>query len=265
MFNFTSVIVRAVPRTFTQAFRWNLNASINLHQAKVQHGKYVAHLRRLVKNVHYLSPDMSLPSSPLVESTAVVIDNKAIINSMSQWPCGRTKEVDEVTKTLLMSNIDVYKCPKEANLDGSDVLQTKDGIIVGLSTKTNKAGCDFLKYVTKQPVFSLEMPFGYTLKSCVTLLDEKTVVVPESSLRPAKGLSVNFDKSQVMFDVVVVPNIQCSNIMRIAGTVFIPAGYPKSEAILREACEKRGLKCVVLDINEFIKADGHMSAMSILF
>ena len=260
MFNFTHAIVRAVPRSLINSFRSVPSAIINPHHARVQHGKYVGQLRQHIPNMHYLAPDNKLPDCPFVESTATVIENKAIISNMGRWPLPRRGEINEITKTFAQCQLDIYKAPIGTHLDGGDVINTKHGMLVALSARTNEDGVGFLSYVTKKPVYVIRMPGQYVLKSLATPLDEDTMVVAESTIGKNGFKFEDFE-----FEMVKVPDIICANVVRIADTVLMPSGFPKSEEIIRRACEKRNLKLVPLNISEFIKADGDMSCLSILF
>ncbi len=66
-------------------------------------------------------------------------------------------------------------------------------------------------------------------------------------------------------EFVYVPDMLCSNILRIGPHVVMQAGYPKSEAVLRPQCEKRGLTLHTLEMGEFAKADGALTCCSLLF
>jgi dimethylargininase len=260
MFKFTTAIVRAIPRTFPKALRVNSATSINLHLARKQHGDYLTQLRKHIPNIHSLWPDVHLPDCPFVESTSTVIGNRAIVSNMGRWPHVRRNEIHEITQIFAKCHLDIYKAPVDSDIDGGDVINTQHGIFVGLSHRTNENGISFLSYVMKQPIYMIRVPGQHVLKSLMTRIDENTMVVDEKTVDKEKLVFEDFE-----LELLKVPDPICANIVRIGDTVMMPAGYPKSEEVIRGFCEKKELKCVTVDISEFIKAEGDLSCLSILY
>jgi dimethylargininase len=157
---FTIALTRQVPTTLPQGLTTAKSAAdpLLLSVAQRQHEKYTTALRSIV-------PTLTLPQNPshpdcvFIEDTAVVIGRTAIINRIRA--ASRQGEIDPVKDVLLQLGVavqDMRRDGKEgATCDGGDVLyippkslsMSGEGgdLFVGLSSRTNKAGLEFLERV----------------------------------------------------------------------------------------------------------------------
>lgn len=69
--------------------------------------------------------------------------------------------------------------------------------------------------------------------------------------------------SSFRYEVTIIFSSISYNASEIVG--ILQNGFPKSEAIIRDACRERGLTISKLHMSEFIKADGALTCCSVLF
>ena len=64
-------------------------------------------------------------------------------------------------------------------------------------------------------------------------------------------------------DVIVVPDREApaANCLAIGKSVIVPAGYPQTEAQIRQ----RGFRVLSVPVHEFAKADGGVTCLSIVW
>ncbi|EFJ42483.1 hypothetical protein VOLCADRAFT_107179 [Volvox carteri f. nagariensis] len=66
-------------------------------------------------------------------------------------------------------------------------------------------------------------------------------------------------------DLIFVPDTLAANVLSAGAHVVMQAGFPASEAIVRAACEARGMTLHTLSMSELAKADGALTCCSLLF
>lgn len=139
-FAYRRAIVRALPTDFAaKAIRSHKGAVISQERAVEQHAAYVAALKRVVPEVVELAAADGCPDSVFLEDTAVVVGETALITRPGAD--SRRGETEAVEKALRDFGMRVAVAPEHARLDGGDVLFTGSEIFVGISSRTNQAGC----------------------------------------------------------------------------------------------------------------------------
>jgi dimethylargininase len=144
-----------------------------------------------------------------------------------------------------------------ATLEGGDVLRVDRTILVGLSPRTNQAG-------VAQLAAELE-PFGYAVRPVAVrgALHFKTACsyVGEGTLLVNRGwIDAAALDGYKLIDVASDEH-WAANALRIGETVLMPAGFPRTEAILRRA----GFQVQSLDVSELQKAEGSVTCLSVIF
>ncbi len=273
MFNYSGAIVRSVPKCFNHSLRNNIY-SINANRAVQQHNNYTKTLKYLLfSGVNNIPSDNNCPDSPFVESSLLFLDGTFILNKMLLEPSTRRKELSGISKLFSSSSYlrhfyDHFTLKRNCFFNPSDILITQKDVLVGLSGKTNLLGFHALKSLFPNRNF---IPIEINnekllLKSIATVLDEETLVVSRS--KEGNELVEQLTHTNYIgpgYDIIRVPNRKAANVVRIKDTVLIPSGYPESFQILHKAISKRNLNSVQLNISEFIKADGDMSCLSVLY
>ncbi|CEG83397.1 hypothetical protein RMATCC62417_17323 [Rhizopus microsporus] len=272
----TYAIVRDIPDTFDQCVTAvdNTSSPINVELAKKQHEEYVKVLKEHVDHVIEVPADPLHPDCCFVEDTAVVVQDRAIINHLGA--ASRRKEVSGIEEALkkipvIKEIIHMWEVDPEATLDGGDVLYTGEHLFVGLSRRTNQRGAEVLREVfsDKCPVYIIDGLLDYDslhFKCIVSMLDNKTLLVTDHKA----GLEVigeieSYTKGWYSF--IKVPEQVPSNILSFSREKFAiyQQDFPESEKVLLEELkEKRKVELKALCMSELIKADGALTCCSIL-
>ena len=148
----------------------------------------------------------------------------------------------------------VEKLSELASLDGGDVLNTKEKLLVGISTRTNQEAADALSKIAGKPVVSVPVLRGLHLKTRLTSLGGNLLVVDSSSIDVATLDGFRFIETGESDNYA-------ANCLVIGEAVLMPAGFPKVAKNIR----KEGLRTVELEMSEFEKAEGGLTCLSIIF
>jgi len=167
---------------------------------------------------------------------------------------------------------------EDATCDGGDVLYSGgDHLFVGLSSRTNEAGIQFLQdsflstmgvKVIPVPLLALKESFpsmnALHLKSIVTHIDDKTLIIPRGQL--GNEIFQLMGAERRGYTSIQVPDATCSNVVSVNGLVLVPpTKCEETELILeREIVKKRRMKVDFVDASEFAKCDGALTCKSIL-
>ena len=141
-------------------------------------------------------------------------------------------------------------------LEGGDVLILPDRVVVGCSERTNRAGIAQLAVALSAPsglpVLEAAVDGYLHLLSAVTHLGSGTLLAVEGfALHP--GLAG--------LEVLRVPadEAYACNALGIGDKVILPAGYPKTAAMLRA----HGFEVLPVPTTEFAKADGGVTCLAL--
>src|SRR6185437_11892837 len=187
-------------------------------------------------SVDVLDPLEAFPDSVFVEDPALVFDNGAILLR----PGAPSREGERAPMRLALARrFDrVLELRDGEYADGGDVLVTPHTVFIGLSRRTTPRGADAL---------------AAHLKS----LGRAARIVPT----PAGVLHYKTAVSLPGFDIVLTPAGEeaAANALRVNGTVFVGAHYPRTLELLT----KRGYKAAPLAISETAKLDAGLSCLSL--
>jgi len=221
-----------------------------------QHEGYVAALERAGVKVIRLDPDHEHPDSTFVEDTAVLGGSSAIM-ARPGAPT-RRGEIPSVRRALenLVPRIHTIEAP--GTLDGGDVLETFDRIIIGISGRTNEDGARQLaRFLEIEGVVSTTLdirgfPGLLHLKTGISFLGNGRVFAVDSLAAAAGGLG---------YTILPVPEGEAyaANCVVVNERLLLPAGFPRSEALLGDL----GHTVVPLEMSEFRKMDGGLSCLSL--
>ncbi|KAJ3013927.1 N(G),N(G)-dimethylarginine dimethylaminohydrolase 1 [Thoreauomyces humboldtii] len=256
------------------------SAPIELLKAQEQHSAYVAALSKVVPIIPL--PLDEGPDSVFVEDTVVLVGDTAVLTRPGAP--SRRGEVDSMEATLKAAiesgrtgqTKKVVRMMGTATLDGGDCLNTGRMVIVGLSARTNAEGVKFLSDATMHtgiPVHGVAGPAALHLKCVVSMLCTDTILYVDN---PSGRLVRDFIESHAnghAYSFVAVPEQIPSNVLSVPGDepgtvklLFVQAGFPDSEKIIRKAMRDRGQedKLQLLDMSEIIKGDGALTCMSVI-
>jgi dimethylargininase len=227
---------------------------IDVALAQKQHAEYVAALRETGVRVEILDAAEKFPDACFMQDPALVINGLAILNRMGAP--SRVGETDLVAD-ILRARFETHALTAPASLEGGDVLNCGDRLIVGVSARTNQEGIAQLRAVLEPRGIRVDAtPVGNFLHllTAVTYVGQGIIVVHEDFA--AHPLLRAFDKVRVSRD-----EAYAANALGIGKYVILPAGFPNTAAQIRA----KGFEVLQAPMSEFYKADGGVSCLSLLW
>jgi dimethylargininase len=247
-------LVRDVSSRFSLCLRERADIDIDVVRAQLQHAGYVAVLERLGIAIEHVEPNDAHADGCFVEDTAVVTGKHAVL-TIPGAP-SRQAETREVLP-VLERHCTVQRMAGAARLDGGDVLRARGTLFVGLSSRTNQAGADFLAEVAARDGLetrTVPLAHGLHLKSVCTLLDPETIVCS-----PSLGADVGSVLRTSGCALLEAPEELGANLLALGDTVLVSANAPRTAALVRA----RGLHAIEIDVSELHLADGALTCLSI--
>ncbi len=245
-------LTRAVPAGIANCELTHLaREPIDLRRARAQHAAYERALADAGCTVVRLPAEEAMADSVFVEDAAIVVDELAIITRPGAE--SRRGETASVANALAPHRRLAF-IAEPGTIDGGDVLRVGRDVWVGLSTRTNEAAVEQMR--------ALLAPHGYRvhgvaiagvlhLKSAATEAGDGVVVVNPEWIDPAL-----FSRT-----ITVAPDEpHAANVLRVNGTLFAAAAFPRTNALLREA----GFAVRTIEADELAKAEGALTCCSIL-
>lgn len=219
-----------------------------------QHRAYQRALATLGCRVLTLEAEPEMPDAVFVEDVAVVLDEVAV---MTRPGAASRRGEGMAVSELLMRYRPLRHIEPPGTLDGGDVLRIGRTLYVGRSARSNDDGIAQLAVAVDgfgyrvQPV---AMRGCLHLKSAVTALDDATVLVqPEW---------VDVDAFASYRRIEVDPGeAHAANVLRLAGGIVMPSGFPRTQARIAEA----GFDAVAVDMSELQKLEGAVTCCSLVF
>lgn len=227
---------------------------IDVDLALRQHAEYVAALNATGIKVEVLNAAREYPDACFMQDPAMVISNVAILNRMGA--ASRVGET-ELVAGLLAARFECSRIVSPGTLEGGDVLNVGDRLLVGQTERTNAAGIAQLRAIVEPLNIAVEavpMREYLHLLTVVTYVGNETVVVLEDfAEHPALA----------RFKHVLVPRAEAytANTLAIGKYVIVPAGYPITTARLKA----EGYEVLPVPMSEFFKADGGVSCLSLVW
>lgn len=227
---------------------------IDVDLALHQHVEYVAALKATGIKVEVLNAAPEYPDACFMQDPAMVISGVAILNRMGA--ASRVGETDLVAG-LLAARFDSARIVAPATLEGGDVLNVGDRLLVGETERTNAAGIAQLRAIVEPLSVAVEaVPVREYLHllTVVTYVGNETVVVLEDFaghpvLAPFKRVPVPREEAYT------------ANTLAIGKYVIVPAGFPKTA----EQLKAEGYEVLAVPMSEFFKADGGVSCLSLVW
>tara|TARA_X000000368_G_scaffold412316_1_gene398515 strand:+ start:971 stop:1768 length:798 start_codon:yes stop_codon:yes gene_type:complete len=252
-----SAVVRSISSNYSKALSSYFGTKTpNQEEAIGSHNAYVTALRAHGTEVTVLPELPNFPDSCFVEDTAVMVDGKAIIPNMGH----PTREGEQQAVMDHMSNFtEIVRMPKGAKLDGGDIVFFDDRYLVGISTRTNKEGADFLSTFIKEDGYDVEL-----INVPETTLHLTTVCSSprEGTIIAAEGHLKENQISHFAEEIIWIPNNEsyASNTIGYSNDRLIVAGgFPKTKNIL----QNEGFRLMSVDMNPIMQADGSLTCLSV--
>lgn len=280
---YTVAIAREVPGSFADALTMSSSGSsssqkIDYSTAQREHGNYLKALRKYLPVV-CLPPLDELPDSVFVEDTVVAIGNKAVITNPGHP--SRKPEVDTIREFLEnqmgMEVTDMRDVLPSAICDGGDVMFTGRHLFVGISgRRTNRDALGVLQ--EGLGIEAIPVPFeqgkgALHLKSITTHMDDRTLVIPDSSLGH-NVFQILADASGGAYsrsDALWLPEhagLSCNlvSLPKQRGLLaqLVHEDDSQTRGLLYEAATERNFSIEFVSQSEAAKCDGALTCCSVL-
>jgi|TARA_Y100001934_G_scaffold255748_1_gene323072 dimethylargininase len=215
---------------------------------------YFAALRAHGSEVVVLPPLEGFPDCSFTEDTAVILDDCAVIPNLGHP--SRDGEQDSIAE-FLEDDFEIHRMPTGATLDGGDVVFYDDRFLVGISTRTNREGADFLSEHAKR-----------------VGMDVQLFDVPESTLHlttvcssPRVGTMVaaegHLTEKELAFaeEVIWLPEEEgyAANTIAYGDRIIMADGYKKSRQLMMDA----GFSITTIEMSEFREVDASLTCLSV--
>jgi len=218
-----------------------------------QHQLYIKTLAEGGARIVELPADNKYPDAVFVEDSAVVTADRAVITRMG---AASRRGEEEAVRMELARIREISSIEEPGTLDGGDVMRVGDSFFVGTSGRTNRSGFDQLQNLMGKSGFSVEAlePRGCLhLKSACTFVADRYLLINPDWIDGSRFAGVEI--------LEISPREPwAANTLSIGDRVICSASYPETNALLRD----KGLSICEIDVDEFHKAEGALTCMSIL-
>ena len=254
------------PRAFTRAVSPRLaecalthleRTPIDVAEAVSQHAAYEQALASAGLELIRLPELPDDPDAVFVEDTALLLDGHAIITRPGI--ASRANETDS-TAAGLSEHFELHRL-EVGHLDGGDVLRVGRKIYVGLSSRTDPAGIAALGEIAS--ALGYEVVEAH-LRQCLHLKTGVTSAGPDPDGTPVLLFNPRCVDPAQFAGMQPMPVDEeepaAANCLRVAETLILPAGNPRTADRLRA----RAFQVVELDVSELQKAEAGVTCMSLI-
>lgn len=250
-----AALTRAVsPNLDSCELTFHARQKIDIDLAIAQHHAYERALAQLGLRIISLPAEPDMPDSMFVEDPVVVVDELAVITRMGT--ASRAGEGESLAEALSPYR-PIHRLTEPATLEGGDVIRIDRELFVGLSTRTNQSGIDQL--------WAILEPYGYSVHAvpvdrCLHLKSAACSVGNGAILANTAWIDTTHFFG---YRIIPVPADEpgAANVLRIGGTILMPACFPQTAELLR----LEGLAIRTLDISELMKAEAAITCSSVIF
>lgn len=251
--DFTHAILRQPGRSVVDGLRAGGGPAPDYAHVVAEHAAYAQALRDAGVATILLDPLEQFPDSMFVEDPALVFGEGAIL--LNPGAPTRNAEADALQSTLELHFSSVARLG-EGHADGGDVLVTPEGVMIGLSARTDPAGARSLvralERLGRKSQVVAPPPEALHLKTIATLIDAETILTTEAGAE--SGLFAGF--RQIVVDPAEAP---AANALRVNGALLLSANYPR----IAERLDAAGYRLVLLDTSHINRIDAGLSCMSL--
>lgn len=252
---FSKAIVRTPAKSLVRGITTAGLGEPDYQLALQQHRRYVAALESCDLVVDVMEADEDYPDAMFIEDTALLMPRCAIVTNPGA--ASRRGEVDKVSARLnqYYDKLESIKAP--GTVDAGDIMMVDEHCYIGLSDRTNEDGAgQMIEILTAHGYSGSIIPISEALhlKSSVSYLENNYLAVTGELC----------DKTEFgHFKQIPIGEEEryAANCVWINNSVLVPAGYPKSAAMISAL----GYPVIELDVSEFRKLDGGLSCLSLRF
>jgi dimethylargininase len=255
---FTRAILRLPGENFAAGITTSIEGAPDYQTALAQHAAYAQALEQLGVATQILPADPAYPDGVFVEDTAIVTPEWAIVTRPGAE--ARAGETLAIEGQLLASFDQLRRIEAPGTVDGGDICETDEVVLIGVSHRTNEAGARRLAAILHELGRPSEL---IDIRGIASLLHLKTgigylgegrlAVAPDAPDLPA------FQRfEQIRLDPA---ERYAANCVRVNDKVLIPTEAPR----FAERLARLGYQPLALDMSEFRKMDGGLSCLSLRF
>jgi dimethylargininase len=252
-FNFTNALVRAPARSAIHGLSRQPGPRPTFESIVSEHTRYVDALKVCGLSVEVLPPLEAYPDSIFVEDPALVFGEDAIL--LRPGAATRYGEVKEIEGALRQRFGRVLSM-QEGFADGGDMLLTPTGMIIGLSSRTDRAGATELARLLEQ--LGISSRVVNTPADTLHLKSDCSLIAEDHILCTA-GLGA----SEIFagYRKLVVPDYEkrAANCLCVNGTILVGGAFPRTAELLQGV----GYSIRKLPISAIAKLDAGLSCMSL--
>ena len=255
---FDHALVRPPGHTFAEGLTTVDLGVPDIARALAQHAAYCRALESAGLALLRLPADDALPDSTFVEDTALLFGRHGV--RTRPGAASRAGEVAAIAAALAPWYPQLERVEPPGTLDGGDVCDTGDLVLIGLSARTNAEGARQLarlleRFGRRSTIIDFPAAPGLLhLKSGLSWLgDGRIAVVRALAGHPALA----------PFERIVVDEAEAyaANCLRVNDRLLVAAGFPRFAGELR----RLGYDVVPLEMSEFAKLDGGLTCLSLRF
>ncbi len=252
---FTKAIVRIPCKAMVNGLSSASLGVPDYQKALLQHADYIEALKECGLKVTVLPADENFPDSTFVEDVALMTPHCAILTNPGAP--SRTLETRTMLNTIREFYTEVETIDAPGTVEAGDIMMVGDHYYIGLSARTNQAGAaQMIEILERYGLHGsvVELLEVLHLKTGLGYLENNNLL--------ACGEFLNKPEFQQYKLLEVDPaEAYAANSVWINGTVLVPAGFPKTQALIAAA----GYKVRPVDVSEFQKLDGGLSCLSLRF
>jgi len=252
---FTKAIVRTPCRSMVNGLSSSNLGPPDYAKALLQHADYIEALQECGLQVTVLPADEKFPDSTFVEDVALLTPRCAVLtNPGAQTRKGETRPMLKTIREFYPS-VEIIEAP--GTVEAGDIMMVGDHYYVGLSERTNRQGAEQIIAILENHGFTgsmVELNEVLHLKTGLGYLENNNLLACGEFLSKPE-----FKKYHLL--KVDRKEAYAANSVWVNDTVLVPAGFPKTRALIESA----GYKVRPVDVSEFRKLDGGLSCLSLRF
>jgi dimethylargininase len=255
---FTRALLRLPGRNFAAGISTSTEGAPSFEATLAQHAGYRAALESVGLETRVLAADERFPDGTFVEDTAIATAHGAIITRP-----GADARLGEpaAIAAALAQDFPALACIKApGTVDGGDICETDDGVLIGVSHRTNEDGARQLgAWLASIGIVSTVLD----IRGCDGLLHLKSGIsyLGEGRLAIAPGLPDYAAFAGYELVTLTPAESYAANCVRINDRVLVADGYPR----FADALAALGYEPLPLPMSEFRKMDGGLSCLSIRY
>ncbi|MBS0373062.1 MAG: N(G),N(G)-dimethylarginine dimethylaminohydrolase [Proteobacteria bacterium] len=255
---FTRALLRTPGDNYAAGITTSAEGAPVIARALEQHRRYQAALESCGLKTTTLPADPRYPDGTFVEDVAIVTPRGAVITRPGAD--ARRGETEVVAAALAQLGCPSTRVEAPGTVDGGDVCETDDGVLIGITARTNEAGAAQL--AARLGDLGLRAT-TVDIRAVAGLLHLKTGIAYLGDGRLAIQANLPALPAFARYELVRVEPAEgyAANCVRVNDRVLVAAGYPR----FADALARLGYDPLPLEMSEFRKMDGGLSCLSLRF